>query len=145
MGLLSSCVHKVSKKRNLVSNRLYQHQTIRCQSSDNRACSVSDLPAPAAQTSAGGTACSHLPWSAVLPGRPHGPTILTSLACLSLYSPTPPVIFRRRQPNQSTLVLPTACTATVVSSLDPCRYLHRPRRHPLPWCSRRGVVNMVNE
>ena len=116
MGLLSSCVHKVSQKRNLVNNRLYQRQTVRCQSNGNRASSVSDLPAPAAQTSAVGTACSRLPWPAVLPGRPHGPIILASLACLSLYSPTPPVIFRRRQPNQSTLVLSTAWAATAVSS-----------------------------
>ena len=75
MGLLSSCVHKVYQKRNLVNNRLYQRQTARCQSNSNRASSVSDLPAPAAQTSAVGTACSRLPWPAVLPGRPHGPII----------------------------------------------------------------------
>jgi hypothetical protein len=75
VGLLSSCVHKVYQKRNLVNNRLYQRQTVRCQSNGNRASSVSDLPAPAAQTSAVGTACSRLPWPAVLPGRPHGPII----------------------------------------------------------------------
>ena len=75
MGLLSSCVHKVSQKRNLVNNRLYQRQTVRCQSNDNRASSVSDLPAPAAQTSTVGTTYSRLPWSAVLPGRPHSPII----------------------------------------------------------------------
>ena len=127
MDLLSSCVHKVSQKRNLANNRLYQRQIVRCQSNGNRASSVSDLPAPAAQTSTVRTACSRLPWPAVLPGRPHGPIILASLACLSLYSPTPPVIFRRRQPNQSTLVLSTAWTATAVSSPAPCRSLHRPR------------------
>ena len=145
MGLLSSCVQKVSQKRNLVNNRLYQRQTVRCQSSDNRASSVSDLPAPAAQTSTVGTACSRLPWPVVLPGRPDGPIILASLACLSLYSPTPPIIFRRRQPNQSTLVLSTAWAATAVSSPAPCPSLRRPRRRPPPWCSRRGVVNVVNE
>ena len=75
MGLLSSCVHKVYQKINLVNNRLYQRQTVRCQSNGNRASSVSDLPAPAAQTSAVGTTCSRLPWPAVLPGRPHGPII----------------------------------------------------------------------
>ena len=75
MGLLSSCVHKVYQKRNLVNNRLYQRQTVRCQSNGNRASLVSDLPAPAAQTSAVGTACSRLPRPAVLPGRPHGPII----------------------------------------------------------------------
>jgi len=102
-----------SKKRNLVNNRLYQRQTVRCQSIGNCASSVSDLLATTAQTTAGGTACSRLPWPAVLPGRPHGPTILAFLAWLSLYSPTPPVIFRQRRPNQSTLVLPTAWAATL--------------------------------
>ena len=132
------------KKRNLANNRLYQRQTVRCQSNGNCASSVSDFPAPVAHTSAGGTACSHLPWPAVLPGRPHGPTILASLAWLSLYSPTPLVIFRRRQTNQSTLVLPTAWAATVVSSPAPCHSLCRPRRRPPPWCSRHGVVNDVH-
>ena len=149
MGLLSSCVHKVSQKRNLVNNRLYQRQTVRCQSNGNRASSVSDLPAPAAQTSTVGTACSHLPWPAVLPGRPHVPIILASLTCLSLYSSTPPVIFRRRQPhhqpNQSTLILPSAWASTAVSSPAPGRSLPRPQCHPPRWCSRRGVVNVVNK
>ena len=76
MGILSSCIHKVSQKRNLVNNRLYQRQTVRCQSNDNRASSVSDLPARVAQTSAVGTTCSRLPWPAVLPHRPHLPTLL---------------------------------------------------------------------
>ena len=145
MGLLSSCVQKVSQKRNLVNNRLYQRQTIRCQSNGNCASSVSDLPAPAAQTSAVRTACSRLPWPTVLRGRPHGPIILASLACLFLYSPIPPVIFWRRQPNQSTLVLSTAWAATVMSSPAPCCSLRRPCHRPPPWCSRRGVVNVVNE
>ena len=37
------------------------------------ASSISDLLASAAQTSSGGTACSRLPWPAVLPHRPHRP------------------------------------------------------------------------
>ena len=142
MGLLSSCIHKVSQKRNLVKNRLfslYQHQTVRCQSNGNRASSVSDLPAPAAQTSAVGTACSRLLWPAVLPGRPHSPTILASLAWLSLYSPTPPVIFRRRQLNQSTLVLPTTWATTVESSptlvvpFIGLAFVHRPGALGTAW------------
>mgnify|MGYP000975429220 FL=1 len=45
--------------------------TVGCPSNGRRASSISDLPAPAAQTSAGGTACSLLPWLAVLPpGHP---------------------------------------------------------------------------
>ena len=143
MGLLSSCV--VSQKRNLVHNRLYQRQTVRCQSNDNRASSISDIHALVAQTTIGGTACYRLPWTAVLPGRPHGPIILASLACLSLYSPIPPVIFRQRQLDQSTLVLSTTWAATAVSSPAPCHSLRRPRRRPLPWCSRHGMVNLVNE
>ena len=34
---------------------------------------------------------------------------------------------------------------TAESSLDPSHSLPRPRRRPLPWCSRRGLVNMVND
>ena len=73
MGILSSCIHKVSQKRNLVNNRLYQRQTVRFESNGNRASSVSDLPSPAAESSAGRAACSCLPWPAVLPQRPHRP------------------------------------------------------------------------
>ena len=46
-----------------------------CQSNNPCASSISDLLAPAAKSSAGETACSRLPWPAVLPGRPHGPII----------------------------------------------------------------------
>ena len=52
---------------------LSQHTsvTVGCTSNARHASSISDLPAPAAQTSAGGTACSLLPWLAVLPpGHP---------------------------------------------------------------------------
>ena len=105
MGLLSSCVHKVSQKRNLVNNRLYQCHTVRCQSNGNRASSVSDLPAPSRTNQHRQNHLPRLPWLAVLPSRPHGPIILASLACLSLYSPTPPVIFgddsRTSQPSYS--------------------------------------------
>jgi hypothetical protein len=42
-----------------------------CPSNGHRGSSISDLPAPAAQTSAGGIACFLLPWPAVLPpGHP---------------------------------------------------------------------------
>ena len=53
--------------------QLSQHRavTVGCPSNGRCASSISDLPAPAAQTSAGGTACSLLPWPAVLPpGHP---------------------------------------------------------------------------
>ena len=53
--------------------QLSQHTavTVGCPSNGRRASSISDLPAPATQTSTGGTACSLLPWLAVLPpGHP---------------------------------------------------------------------------
>src|SRR3989337_3687357 len=53
--------------------QLSQHRavTVGCPSNGHRASSISDLPAPAAQTSANGTACSLRPWPAVLPpGHP---------------------------------------------------------------------------
>ena len=39
----------------------------------------------------------------------------------------------------------SAWETTAESSLPPCRSLPRPRRRPPPWCSRRGLVNMVND
>ena len=51
-----------------------------CQSNGRRVSSISDLLAPAAKSSTGGTAYSRLPWSTVLPRRLHRPTLLPSLA-----------------------------------------------------------------
>ena len=67
--------------------------TVGCQSNGRRVSLIFDLLAPAAKSSAGGTACSRLPC------RPHRPLLLPPLARASLYSPTPPVILRRRQPH----------------------------------------------
>ena len=56
--------------------QLSQHKravTIGCPSNGRCAFSISTVPAPAAQTSAGRTACSCLSWPAVLPWRPHPP------------------------------------------------------------------------
>ena len=47
--------------------------------------------------------------------------------------------------NPRTVVLPSAWETTAESSLPPRRSLPRPRRRPLPWCSRHGLVNMVND
>ena len=76
--------------------------TVGCQSNGRRVSSISDLLAPAAKSSAGGTACSRLPWPAMLPCRPQRPLLLPPLARASLYSPTPPVILRRRLPHIET-------------------------------------------
>ena len=49
--------------------------------------------------------------------------------------------------NPRIVVLPSVweTKTTVESSLPPCRSLPRPRRRPSPWCSWRGVVNVVND
>ena len=73
--------------------------TVGCQSNGRRVSSISDLLTPTAKSSAGKTACSRLPWPAVLPRRPHRPLLLLPLAKASLYSPTTPVILRQRQPH----------------------------------------------
>ena len=73
--------------------------TVRCPSNGRSASSTSSLLAPAAQSSASHAACSCLPWMVVLPRRPHRPLLLPPLARPSLYSPTPLVILRRRQPH----------------------------------------------
>ena len=54
--------------------------TVGCQSNGRRASSIYALHAPAAQTSASGTAYSLLPRPDVVPRRPHRPTVLPSLA-----------------------------------------------------------------
>ena len=66
---------------------------------DCRVSSVSSSSSRQSQTSAGGTACSRLPWPAVMPRKPHRPLLLPPLARPSLYSPTPPVILRQQQPH----------------------------------------------
>ena len=73
--------------------------TIGCQSNGRRVSSIYDFLAKAAKSSAGRTAYSRLPWPAVLPRRPQRPLLIPPLARASLYSPTPPVILRRRQPH----------------------------------------------
>ena len=69
--------------------------TVGCPSNGRRASSIPTLPAPAAQTSAGGTACSLLPaagCAATQASLPHC-TLIAGLAIpLLTHSPTPVVI-----------------------------------------------------
>ena len=122
--------------------------TVGCPSNGRRASSISALPALAAQTSAGGTACSLLhaaDYAAVQASLSHRTPIaglaiplLTHTCCYSPATADEPV-------NPHPVVLPSAWETTAESSLPPCRSLPRPRRRPPPWCSRRGLVNVVNE
>ena len=122
--------------------------TVGWPSNGRRASSIFALPAPAAQTGAGGTACSILPVAgstAAQASLPHYTPItglaiplLTHTCCYSPATANEPV-------NPRTVVLPSVWETTAESSLAPCRSLPRPRRHPPPWCSRRGLVNVVNE
>ena len=123
---------------------------VRCPSNGRRASSISALPAPAAQTSAGGTACSLLPavgCATAQASPPHCTPItgqaiplLTHTCCYSPAMAEEPV-------NSRTVVLPSAweTKTTAESSLPQCRSLPRPCHRPPPWCSRRGLVNMVND
>ena len=101
-----------------------------CPSNGRRASSISALPAPAAQTSAGGTTCSLLPAAgcAATQASPPHRTPIAGLAIPLLthtcyYSPATadePV-------NPRTVLLPPAWETTAESSLPPCRSLPRPR------------------
>ena len=125
-----------------------QALTVGCPSNGRRASSISALPAPAAQTSAGGTAWSLLlvaGCAATQASPPHRTPIaglaiplLTNTCCYSPAMADEPV-------NPRTVILPSAWETTAESSLPPCRSLPRPRRRPSPWCSRHGVVNVVKE
>ena len=77
-----------------------QAVTVGCPSNGRHASSISALPAPAAQTGAGGTACSLLPavGSAAAHASPPHRTPIVGLAIPLLT--TPVVILRRRQTNQ---------------------------------------------
>ena len=121
-----------------------QAVTIGCPSNGRRASSIFALPAPAAQTSTGGTACSLLlvaGCAAAQASPPHRTPIaglviplLTHTCCYSLATADEPV-------NPRTVVLPSAWETTAEYSLAPCPSLPRPHRRPPPWCSQRGVVN----
>ena len=104
--------------------------TVGCPSNGLHASSISDLPAPAAQTSAGRASCYCLPWPAAMRRRP------------SLYPPAHPVIFRRRQSHpaadQSALVLPSAWSSAAVASPALGGSLPGPRPRPPRLCSRHG-------
>ena len=125
-----------------------QALTVGCPSNGRRASSISSLPAPAAQTSAGGTARAPPPaagYAAVQASWPHRTPIvglaiplLTHTCCYSPATADEPV-------NPRTVIFPAAWETTAESSLPPCRPLPRPRRRPPPWCSRRGVVNVVKD
>ena len=103
--------------------------TVGCPSNGRRASSISALPAPAAQTSAGGTAYCLLPAAGSAAGQASPPhrTPIAGLAIPLLthtcyYSPATtdePV-------NPRTVVLPSAWETTAESSLPPCRSLPRP-------------------
>ena len=124
--------------------------TVGCPSNGRRASSISALPAPAAQTSAGGTANSLLPavgCAAAQASPPHRTPIaglaIPLLTHTCYYSPA----MAYEPVNPRTVVLPSAweTKTTAESSLPPCRSLPRPRCRPPPWCSWRGVVSVVND
>ena len=125
-----------------------QAVTVGWPSNDHRASSISALPAPAAQTSASGTACSLLPTAGCATAQASPPhctpiaglaiPLLTHTCCYSPATADEPV-------NPRTVILPSAWETTAESSLPPCRPLPRPRRRPPPWCSRCGMVNVVND
>ena len=64
--------------------------------------------------------------------------LLTHTCCYSPATADEPI-------NPRTVVLPSTWETTAESSLPLCRSLPRPRRRPLPWCSRRAMVNVVNK
>ena len=100
--------------------------TVRCPSSGRSASSTSGLLAPAAQSSAGRATCSSLPWSAVLPRRPHRPH-------------TTPTAGQAIPPLTHTPCYSAATAASHVSRTSEPLY-SSPRGHPLPRLPQLRVV-----
>ena len=74
------------------------------------------------------------------------PTTPTAGQAIPLLTHTPCYSAAMAASHRSEPVNPrTPLCAAAASSPAPRRPLPRPRRHPPPWCSRRGVVNMVKE
>src|SRR3954466_15003855 len=94
--------------------------TVGCPSNGRRASSISALPAPATQTSAGGTACSLLPVAGCAAAQASPPnrtpivglavTLLAHTCCYSSVTADEPV-------NPYTVVLPSTWETTSESSL----------------------------
>ena len=83
-----------------------------------------------------GSACSRIPWLAAPPPPYH--TYPPTLASPSLYSPTRPVILRRRQPQHAPAPEPVNPRTPLRLRLDrhifngSCSFRPRPRRRPPP-------------
>ena len=90
-----------------------------------------------------GSACSRLPWLAAPP--PPYRTYPPTLASPSLYSPTRPVILRRRQPQHAPAPEPVNPRTPLRLRLDrrifngSCSFRPRPRRRPRPWFARHAL------
>ena len=100
--------------------------TVQCSFNGRSASSTSDLLAPAAQSSARRVACSCLPWSAVLPWRPHRPhTTPTASQTIPLLTHTPCYSAATTTSHRSRTSEPSYCST---------------RGHPLPRLPRLRVV-----
>ena len=106
-----------------------------CFSSPNQHRSCRMLPPPVAGSAAAQASPPHCTPIAGL-----AIPLLTHTCYYSLATADEPV-------NPRTVVLPSVweTKTTAESSLPPCRSLPRPRHRPPPWCSRRGVVSVVND
>ena len=112
--------------------------TVGCQSNGHHVSSISDLLAPAAKAA---------------PAGPPAPASRGRLCCCAGLTAPP---YSHRWPSHPSthphmllypriVVLPSTWETTAESSLAPCRSLPRPRLRPSPWCSRCGLVNVVND
>ena len=118
--------------------------TVGCQSNDRRVSSISDLLAPAVKAAPAGVPApasrGRLCCRAGLTAPPYShrwPSHPSTHPHLLLFSGDGR---RTSKPSYS-----SAWETTAEYSLAPSRSLPRPRRRPPPWCSRRGVVNVVKE
>src|SRR3954466_1726153 len=125
--------------------------TVRCPSNGRSASSTSGLLGPAAQSSAGRAAYSCLPWLAVLPQRPHRPhTTPTAGQAIPPLTHTPcysaaTAASHRSRTSEPSYSSPRGLPLLRLPRLHVVPFKASPSSRPLPWCSRCGVVNVVND
>ena len=116
--------------------------TVGCQSNGRRVSSISDLLAPAAKPTPAGPPAPASRGRCAAAQASAPPTTPTAVQGIPLLTHTPCYSAATAASHRSRTGEPSYSSPRGLPL--PRRPLPRPHRRPPPWCSRRGVVNVVN-